>query len=71
MLVGDWLYVDKRASTRHAIAASALVTYRSPDDGSIVLKRVVGVKGDILRMRHDTLIPGSGSACRRNERYAT
>jgi len=56
MLVGDWVYVDKRASTRNAIADAALVTYRSPDDGSIALKRVVGVKGDILRMRNDTLI---------------
>ena len=53
----DFLYVDERASTRHAIVHNALVAYRSPDDGSsVVIKRVVGVPGDTLRMRNDSLI---------------
>jgi signal peptidase I len=55
-LLGDWVFVDKRASTRLAIGHTALVTYRSPDDYSVALKRVVGVRGDTLLMRNDTLI---------------
>jgi signal peptidase I len=56
ILLGDWLFVDKRASTRRTIVHTALVTYRSPDDYSVALKRVVGVQGDTLLMRNDTLI---------------
>ena len=52
---GDWLYVDKREAGRVAPTRNALIVYRSPDDSTLALKRVVGVAGDTLRMRNDTL----------------
>jgi signal peptidase I len=68
ILLGDWVYVDKRASTRRAIVRTALITYRSPDDSSVALKRVVGLAGDTLLMRNDSLIR-NGKAV--EESYAT
>lgn len=53
--LGDWLYVDKREAGRIAPTRNALIVYRSPDDRTLALKRVVGVAGDTLRMRNDTL----------------
>jgi len=53
--LGDWLYVDKREAARIAPTRNALIVYRSPDDRTLALKRVVGVAGDTLRMRNDTL----------------
>ena len=53
--LGDWLYVDKREAGHVAPTRNALIVYRSPDDQTLALKRVVGVAGDTLRMRNDTL----------------
>jgi signal peptidase I len=53
--LGDWLYVDKREAGRIAPTRNALILYRSPDDGTPAVKRVVGIAGDTLRMRNDTL----------------
>jgi signal peptidase I len=57
LLVGDWFFVDKRESTRTALAHGAIVVYQSPEDASNkIVKRIVGLPGDSLVARHDTLI---------------
>jgi signal peptidase I len=52
----DWIYVDKRSATRRTLARQDLLVYRSPDDRATVIKRIVGVPGDTLLMRNDTLM---------------
>jgi signal peptidase I len=56
ILLGDWFYADKRPQARRALTHGGLVLYASPDDRSTVVKRVVGLPGDTLLMRADTLV---------------
>ena len=55
LLVGDWIYVDLRAAARR-VSRDSLIVFRAPDNGVIAIKRIVGVPGDLLAMRNDTLM---------------
>jgi signal peptidase I len=69
LLVGDWFFVDKRASTRTALAHESIVVYESPEDPTDkIVKRIVGLPGDSLAARNDTLIRNGRTVI---EPYAT
>jgi signal peptidase I len=57
LLVGDWFFVDKRASMRRVLTHGTIVVYESPENADDkIVKRVVGLPGDTLAARADTLI---------------
>ncbi len=57
LLVGDHLYVRNYVRTPHAITRGQIVVFRSlTEPDAVVIKRVCGVPGDTLQMRHDTLL---------------
>lgn len=67
LLIGDRIVVDKlaydvklpfigtRLATRGEPARGDIITCRSPADGKRLVKRVVGVPGDVIAMRHNRL----------------
>lgn len=74
ILIGDRIVVDKIAYelrvpfTLHRIARwseparSDVVTFESPVDGTLLVKRVVGVPGDIVELRDNKLIVNGEAA---------
>lgn len=56
LLVGDYFYVDKRPSTRRDVRRGDIIAFASvTESGVTIVKRVVGVFGDTLAMRHGML----------------
>ena len=56
MLIGDYLFVDKRVSARERIGNGSVVVFESVEEpGLKVIKRVVGLPGDTLTMTAGTL----------------
>jgi signal peptidase I len=57
ILVGDFLFADRRPSARRAPAPGQVIVHESMTEPNVmVIKRVVGVGGDTLEMRDDVLI---------------
>ena len=57
LLVGDWFFVDRRLSARTTLARGAMVVYESPENpNEKIVKRIVGLPGDSLAARNDTLV---------------
>jgi signal peptidase I len=51
ILVGDFIYVDKRPATRASVTRGDIITFSSVEDEGIeVIKRVVGIPGDTVAM---------------------
>jgi signal peptidase I len=56
VLVGDFIYVDKRPRNRSGVERGTIVVFMSTEEtGMKVLKRVVGVPGDTLAMEQGVL----------------
>jgi signal peptidase I len=67
ILVGDRIVVDKlaydlrvpftlmRVASWHAPRRGDVVTFESPEDDRLLVKRVIGVPGDVVSMRHNHL----------------
>jgi signal peptidase I len=52
---GDDVLLDKLAPRLRALRRGELVTFNSPQDGALVLKRIVGVAGDTIEIRDAVL----------------
>jgi signal peptidase I len=51
VLVGDFIYVDKRENQRSSITRRAIITFQSvEEEGMTVIKRVVALPGDTIAM---------------------
>lgn len=55
LLTGDFIFVDNRPPVHARISHGSIVTYRRSGDSTKYIKRVVGMPGDTLAMRSDTL----------------
>lgn len=56
VLIGDFIYVDKRPPTRASVKLGTIITFRSvEEEGMEVIKRVVGLPGDTIAMNDGRL----------------
>lgn len=52
---GSLVWLDKVSPDLRGVQAGQLVTFRSPDDGAIMVKRVVAVEGQTVAMQDGVL----------------